>query len=258
MTVKRNFSEISSSSSNNNLAGDLQEFLLNKKKKKFTFDPLRFLEDKDTSSKLGEEGDLDHLLTDFLQNKDKTVFSKNNHIYFNTDVNVSSIERLITIIDDKNVEYEKLSLNKLVKTLDPAPIYLHITSYGGDLLMCFKAIDCIKRSNIPIHTIVEGYAASAGSMMAVVGKKKYMTANSTILMHQLSSGVIGKFAEMVDEVESCAMFMDRLTKLYYDNTKMSRKTIEKQLKHDSWWSSEKCLKEGLVDALWTGDWTGPK
>jgi ATP-dependent Clp protease protease subunit len=242
MTIKRNISEVSNSYNNSTI----QEIL---KKKKYSFDPMSLLEDKHDGA---VDQDLDHLLSDLLRNQDKTVYSKNNHIYFNTEVDKNSIEKLIAILEDKNTEYEKLKLNKLIKTMEPMPIYLHITSYGGDLLMCFKAIDCIKRSQIPVYTIVEGYAASAGSMMAVAGKKKYMTAHSTILMHQLSSGVIGKFAEMVDEVESCSMFMDNIVKLYFDNSKMSRKTIEKQLKHDSWWSSEKCLQEGLVDSLWTG------
>ena len=179
-----------------------------------------------------------------------SVYSKNNHIYFNSAFNKKSIEMLIDEITKINDEFDKLTNNKLVDVVRPKPIYLHITSYGGSLLHCFKAIDAVTRSKIEIHTIVEGYAASCGSLLAVIGRKRYMGRYASILMHQLSSGAIGKYKEIEDEYGSCKMLMDQIIGIYERHTKMSNEQIKEQLDHDSWWNYDTCLANGLVDGEW--------
>lgn len=182
---------------------------------------------------------------------ENSVYSKNNHIYFISRVNTESINNLIEEIQKMNEDYENLKKNKLMKSFSPHPIYLHITSYGGSLFECMRAIDGIENSEIPVHTIIDGRAASCGSLMAVVGVKRYMTKSSYMLMHQLSSGVIGKYGEIEDEYLNCKKMMKDIIKIYLKKTNMKKSTIKKQLQHDSWWGYKDCLKNGLIDELWT-------
>lgn len=199
--------------------------------------------------------DFDHLyedVDDALHYGVSDVYSKDNHIYYKSPVNKKSIEELIDLIDEKNEEYSELRKHKLIKSLTPYPIYLHISSYGGDLLMGFKAVDAIQRSKVPIHTIVDGPVASAASLMAVVGQKRYMTPNSFHLIHQLSSGMWGKFAELKDDFENCTSFMNKIVQIYTDHTNMTEKQIRDQLEHDSWWDIEKCLETEAAEETWKG------
>jgi ATP-dependent protease ClpP protease subunit len=215
--------------------------------------PRRFTLTDPTREKKRIEEDLEHLLEDIdgsVMGKGASVYSKDNHIYFQSDVSKASVTDLIDLLEEKNEEYAELKKCKLVKNLEPNPIYLHITSFGGDLFMGFSAVDAIQKSEVPVHTIVEGYAASCGSLMAIAGEKRYMTPRSFQLMHQLSSGVIGKFAEIEDEFNNCEGLMDSIIDLYVKKTSMTKKEIIKQLKHDSWWDSKKCLKSKLTDEIW--------
>jgi ATP-dependent Clp protease protease subunit len=181
---------------------------------------------------------------------DNSVHSVNNHIYFNSEFNKKSVELLCSKITAINDEFEKMTHNKLVEVIRPKPIYLHITSYGGSLFHCFKAIDAVNRSKIEVHTVVEGYAASCGSLLAVIGRKRYMGRYSSILMHQLSAGAIGKYQELEDSYLNCKMLMDQIKSIYEQHTKMTREEIEEQLTHDSWWNYETCLIKGVVDGEW--------
>lgn len=178
------------------------------------------------------------------------VFSENNHIYFNSSVNKKSVEMLINEINDINEKFLKLKQNKLLKSIKTKPIYLHITSYGGSLLHCFKAIDAIQSSSIRINTIVEGYVASAGSLMAICGKKRYMGKYASHLIHQLSSHASGKFMEIEDDYHNCKMWMSQITNIYKQYSNMDEEFIQKQMKHDIWWNYDDCLKYGLVDKEW--------
>ena len=130
------------------------------------------------------------------------------------------------------------------------PLYLHITSYGGCLLSCFRAIDAIKRSEIPIYTVVDGHAASAASLMGVVGKRRFMTPNSYILIHQLSAGAIGKYWEIKDECDNCGTWMQDIYNIYVNNTRMRENELKEYLSHDLWWKADKCIEVGLVDEIY--------
>jgi ATP-dependent Clp protease protease subunit len=173
-----------------------------------------------------------------------------NRIYFSGKVNTDSVTNLIKQLNHYNSEFTKLQItNQNVAEIVPKPIFLHIQSYGGALLACFAAVDAIKSSKIPIHTVVDGFAASCGSLMAIVGHKRYMTKNSFVLMHQLSSGVVGKMADIEDEYDNCKKFMDKIYGIYEENTTMTTQQLKDQLKHDHWWDSEDCLKHGIIDGI---------
>lgn len=181
------------------------------------------------------------------------VYADKNHIYFRTAVNQNSVDKLIELIDEKNVEYMKLKKNKLIKSCSPAPLYLHITSYGGSILYGFKAIDAILNSELPIYTIVDGYAASAGTMMSVCGVKRYMTKHGYMLIHEITYGFGGKFKELKDGMANAKRWMEDIENLYLKRTKLTKSDLEKYMKHDYWWNFEKCQKLGLIDDLWEGN-----
>lgn len=177
-----------------------------------------------------------------------------NNIYFRSAVNKTSVDELIRTIQKKNEDFVNLvKNNKMINFCQPKPLYLYITSYGGCLLSCFRAIDAIRRSAIPIYTVVDGYAASAATLMSVVGRKRFMTPHSYMLIHQLSSGVMGKYWEIEDEFINLEMMMNDIYKIYTDNSTMKKDELEEQLSHDLWWGAETCLSNGLIDEIYDRD-----
>ena len=112
-----------------------------------------------------------------------------NHIYFYCDVNTQNCLTLNQHITSLNKELQKVSIDYNVES---PKIYLHINSYGGDLLSSFSSIDYIRNSKIPVVSIIEGCAASAATLMSIVCSKRYMTPHSFMLIHQLSSCAYGK------------------------------------------------------------------
>ena len=184
--------------------------------------------------------------TSSTKEKNKKIERDANHIYFYSEVNRDSIYDLATLINE--VEEENKALSFKMK-IDDIPIYLHINSYGGCVFSAFNIIDVIESCSVPIYSIVEGCAASAGTLMSVVCDKKYIRKNSYMLIHQLSSGCWGKMCEIEDEVENLTDFMDKIKKIYMDNTKIPKKELTELLKHDLWLNSDKCLKYNLADEI---------
>ncbi len=171
----------------------------------------------------------------------------NNDIYFYSEVN-----------RPKNLDLNK-RLVSMGKTLvnranslgleAPPPIRLHINSYGGSVFAGFSTVDYILNSPVPVHSIIDGCAASAATVMSVVAEKRFMNKHAYMLIHQLSSGIWGKYEELKDDMENCDLLMETIRQIYVEHTKIPKKTLDQMLKRDLWFDAETCLKYGLVDEI---------
>lgn len=179
-------------------------------------------------------------------------FARGNHIYFFSGVSKDSVYRLKECLCKLNEKYEETKQKHPTMEIQPKPIYLHINSYGGGVFAAFAAIDFIQQSKIPVHTIIEGASASAATLMSVVGAKRYIRPHASMLVHQLSSWFGGKLTEIEDDYKNVTQMHSTIKEIYKKHTKIREVELEEMLKHDLWWTADKCLEEGLVDEVWTG------
>lgn len=182
----------------------------------------------------------------------RTVKTVGNHIYFNGVVDDRSVSELIHVIEHKNFELRMIASHELVDKITPSPLYLHINSDGGMVFSAMSAFDAIKRSKLPIYTIVDGRAFSAGSVIAMAGTRRFMTKHSYLMIHQLSSGVIGTYSNIKDEYENSSQMMEDIVNIYHKNTRISikKKALRKLMMRDKYWRIDECIRYGLVDADW--------
>jgi len=199
-------------------------FRLEEKQKEDSKKPLKVTEDEDNSS----------------------IEVAGSRIFYYSEVNKDSVLELNKQLRDLSVKLLHVGNSYDV----PAPpIRLHINSPGGSLLDGLAAVDYIKNSKIPVHTIIDGSAASAATLMSVVGTRRYIHRHSFMLIHQLSSGLFGKYEEMVDDFENSTKLMNTIQGIYKKYTKIPDKTLKDLLKRDLWLDSATCIKYGLVDEI---------
>lgn len=169
---------------------------------------------------------------------------QNNNVYFNDDITSESASMLNKEL--RHVEEKMVRVGEMYK-ITPPPIYLYLTTNGGDIYSAFSVIDCITRLKVDVYTVVDGFVASAGTLISLAGKKRFILPNAYMLIHELRSGVWGKMSDMTDEYENLKKLMDHLTDYYVKHTKITKKTLEKILKKDSIWNAEECMRRGLVE-----------
>ena len=112
------------------------------------------------------------------------------------------------------------------------------------------AIDFIEQSEIPVYTVIEGATASAGTLMSIVGKKRYIRPHASMLIHQLSSWFGGKMTEIDDDYQNLQQMHESIRQIYTKHTRIDGDDLGELLKHDLWWKADKCIETGLVDGLW--------
>jgi len=183
----------------------------------------------------------------FPKSSTTNVHTIHNRIYFNDDVtneSMSALNRELRTMDDKvtiiNATYKMGSL----------PIYLYLTTNGGDIHAALSAVDCIKTLQNPVYTVVDGFVASAGTLLSLAGKKRFILPNAYMLIHELRSGVWGKMSELTEGYENLTKVMNHLIQFYAEHTPMKAKQLEKLLTKDSIWNAQECVERGVADSLY--------
>jgi len=169
-----------------------------------------------------------------------------NRIYFYSEVNrpknLALNKSLITIGNSLYNRGQSLQM-------DSGRIYLHINSFGGSVFAGLSSVDYILNSKVPVTTIIDGCAASAATIMSVVGHHRVMHRHAFMLIHQISSAMWGKFEEMKDDMKNSELLMETIIKIYEEHTRIPRSELKEILKRDVWWDAKTCLDYGLVDEI---------
>ena len=179
--------------------------------------------------------------------KNNVVETVNNRIYYYSEVSRQKILDLNKSL--RNLNDNLLNQAQLLSLSQPANIHLHINSFGGSVFSGLSAVDYIKSCEVPVYTVVEGCAASAATLFSVAGPHRQIRSNSFMLIHQISSGMWGKYEELKDSIDNCDLFMTIIKDIYHEHTKIPKKKLNEILKHDLWFDAETCLEYGLVDEI---------
>ena len=134
-------------------------------------------------------------------------------------------------------------------TIEKPPIKLFINSGGGTIVSGIASMDTIIRSKVPVWTYVDGFSASAATFMTVVGDRRFMSRNSYMLVHQLSSTFWGTYSNFEDEKQNLDLMMKNIKSIYKEYTKIPMKKLNEILKHDLMWDANTCLEYGMIDEI---------
>ena len=66
----------------------------------------------------------------------------------------------------------------------------------------FNVVDVIERSPTPIYTYIDGYAASAATLISIAGHKRFMGKHSLMLLHELSGGNEGTYKDKINILDT--------------------------------------------------------
>jgi ATP-dependent Clp protease protease subunit len=94
-----------------------------------------------------------------------------------------------------------------------------IDSYGGQVYSLMSMISSIRSSKIPVATIVEGKAMSCGAILFSFGADglRFMDADATLMIHDVSSAAFGKVEEMKADVREAERLNTKVYKMMAKN-----------------------------------------
>ena len=181
----------------------------------------------------------------------------------------------ITLPDPSEIEYWKLAkyrtffidydvdedyrLIELAKTIirmnleeakipekDLKPLTLLIFSYGGDLDQANFMCDLIESSRIPIITVATGVAMSAGFLIFLAGKRRYVFQHTQLLVHEGSASFSGTAEQIKQAQENYQRQLEQMRAYIISHTDIDAETFDRNRTKDWYLSVDEIKKYNLA------------
>lgn len=176
-------------------------------------------------------------------NANIVIFNRFANVYLNGLISFENVNPIVDFILNVNLS-DKLNLDF---------INLFIDSEGGDFYSAMKLVDVIRMSEIPIRTIGWGNVASAGLIIFMTGKQRFLSENCSILSHNATFNASSYSVKVTDmsHQHEFKLVTDRVMKIYMECTGKNEKYIKKHLlkENDVYLSAVDAIKHGLGDNL---------
>jgi ATP-dependent Clp protease, protease subunit len=164
---------------------------------------------------------------------------------------------LSTGVDERSANLIVAQLLFLQAQDSKKDIFFYINSPGGSVYDAMAIYDTMQYVTNDIQTVGIGMQASAAAFLLSSGTKgkRFVLPNSTVMIHQPSSGTRGKVTDMEIDLKEGLRLKKHLNEIMAKNTGQTVKKIESDMERDYWLSAEEAKAYGLVDAVIT---TPPK
>lgn len=141
--------------------------------------------------------------------------------------------------------------NELAKYPDVSKINIYINSYGGSVFEGTAIYSQLKRHSAYKTVYVDGFACSIASVIAMVGDKIVMPANTMMMIHNVMNGAFGNAEQLRKAADNLDVICEgnRQAYLQKSNGKISEEKLIELLKTDTWLTAKQCIEYGLADEL---------
>lgn len=166
----------------------------------------------------------------------------NREIFINYDVDEQCVEFAKQIIDwnkqDKDMPIE-----------DRKKIKIFINTDGGDVTAMNNLISAIQLSKTPCVTIGMGKCFSAGAMLLLAGKERYIFSNTIVMIHKGSSGIMSDVNKIIDYSKFLEKDNEMCRKYIFSNTKINNKKYKEVEDKDWYIFPQECIEWGIADKI---------
>lgn len=135
-------------------------------------------------------------------------------------------------------------LPKSVKRLD-----IHINSPGGNLFDASAIYSRLADHKSEKIVYVDGLAASAATIVAMVGHKIYIRANGAMMVHLPSGMVMGNADDMRKMAGALDTVTESMINVYAKRSGQLRNDIRDMLAAETWFSPEQAVEKGFADEV---------
>lgn len=157
-------------------------------------------------------------------------------IYFNVQVTYETVGMVINRLE----QLSDLGIERVIIALD---------SPGGSVIDGATLISYMKASKMKIDTICLGLCASMAAQIHQAGKTRYMTEKSILMFHPASSRVEGSLEEMLSQLSTIKVYVDRLDAEVAARAGIRYETFKQLVVSELWVEGADALELGLTDKL---------
>lgn len=149
-------------------------------------------------------------------------------------------------------------MEDLAVVKDKGRITVKLNSCGGDLYTGIAIHNAIKALKGEVTIVVEGIAASAGSVIMCAGDKVQVWPGSIVMIHGVSVGLCDYFTtgDLKQIIKGNDAAEKAIAEIYSAKTGTDAETLRSMMTKEKWMTGREAVDEGFADELLEGD--GPE
>lgn len=177
------------------------------------------------------------------------------------------IVRNFYIIDDIESDYERFNWDTYrwenvesttsqkyfiqnLRGLGPGDqVNLFINSMGGSVKEALGIHSELKRCPATVTAYIDGFAASAASVIAMAAKTIIMPRNTAMMIHNAAWGAYGNSTQLRKSADDLEVINMAAIQAYtmHAGDKLSDEKLQELLDAETWLTAEDCIRYGLAD-----------
>lgn len=170
---------------------------------------------------------------------------KDRRIILNDQIDSLTINRVSHWISRWNIEDDMNGL----QGDDRKPIYLDLTSNGGDVVAGFNVVDIMKASKTKVVVTAFACAASMGALMLLGGTHRRAYENTIILIHDGSLQLQGSSRKAKNTMDFYDKLDARVKNYILSNSKISEELYDSKVDEEWYMFADEALELGIIDEI---------
>lgn len=139
-----------------------------------------------------------------------------------------------------------------LRSLDVDEIVVRINSGGGSAFDGFAIYNALRSHDARVTTIVEGYAASAASLIALAGDDVVMRPASELMIHEAWTAAAGPAADMRKVADELDRLNGLVAGVYAEKAGTPVDMWREAMRIETWFTPDEAVESGLVDRVHDG------
>ena len=146
-------------------------------------------------------------------------------------------------------ENDAESIRRKLNDVDAEKIHVHINSGGGSAFDGVAIMNILKQHKAEVIVHIDGWAASAASVIAMGGDKIIMPSNTMMMIHQASTFEYGNADDMEKTAKDLRKIDTALRQSYKSRFVGTEDELIQLLKDETWLTADEALALGLADEV---------
>lgn len=141
------------------------------------------------------------------------------------------------------------TVRRKLSAIDAERIHVHINSGGGSAFDGVAICNLLRQHDAEIIVHIDGWAASAASIIAMAGDKIIMPANTMMMIHQASTYEYGN-ADVFEKIAKDLRKIDAALRQSYKKRFVGTEDeLIQLLKDETWLTADEAVALGLADEV---------
>ncbi|WP_337976568.1 head maturation protease, ClpP-related [Lysinibacillus capsici] len=173
---------------------------------------------------------------------------------FAVEVNSDNDETVITIYGDigESWWFDSTSagdIDRALKEVKTNNITVRLNSPGGDAFDGITIYNRLKDHKSKVKIIVDGWACSAASIIAMAADELIMNTGSMMMVHEAWTIAMGSKSDMQKTVDMMAKLDESLLDIYMTKAKVTREEMKQFVENETWFTANETVDIGFATSI---------